>query len=203
MMASLRSPATSREPPSFFATPAAWRRWLERHHRATKELWVGFWKRHTGKPSITWPESVDEALCYGWIDGLRRSRDADSYVIRFTPRKPDSHWSLVNVRRVAVLKKERRMRPAGLEVFAARDEKKSGTYSFEQRRSVKLTGAYLKALKADAAAWRFFSAQAPWYRRTAAFYVMSAKKEETRQRRLATVIADSARGRRIGILNRS
>ena len=189
--------------PVFFPTPAEWRRWLARHHRSAKELWVGFWKRHTGKPSITWPESVDEALCYGWIDGLRRSVDGEAYMIRFTPRRPDSIWSLVNIRRVAVLKEKKRMRPAGLKAFAGRDEKKAGLYSFEQRRQVKLSGAYLKALKADDAAWRFYSACPPWYRRTAAFWVLDARKEETRQRRLATLIADSARGRTIGPLTRS
>jgi len=186
----------------FFATPAAWRRWLERHHATAKELWVGFWKRATGKPSITWPESVDEALCFGWIDGLRRSHDADSYVIRFSPRRPDSIWSQVNIRKVAVLKRQGRMRPPGLEAFTGRDLKKARLYSFEQRRTAKLSGTYLKAFKANAAAWHYFQTRPPWYRRTASFWVMDAKKEETRQKRLAALIADSARGRDIGPLAR-
>ena len=186
----------------FFATPAAWRGWLERHHATAKELWVGFWKRATGKPSITWPESVDEALCFGWIDGLRRSHDAGSYVIRFSPRRPDSIWSQVNIRKVAVLKRQGRMRPAGLEAFTGRDLKKARLYSFEQRRTAKLSGTYLKAFKANAAAWHYFQTRPPWYRRTASFWVMDAKKEETRQKRLAALIADSARGRDIGPLAR-
>ena len=184
-------------PPTFFATPAAWRRWLERHHASKTELWVGFWKRGTGKASITWPESVDEALCYGWIDGLRKSVDDEAYMIRFTPRRRDSIWSLVNIRRVGVLKKAKRMRPAGLKAFATRDLKKAGLYSFEQRRKVKLSGAYLAALKADEAAWRFYTGQAPGYQRLCAFWVLDAKKEETRQKRLSTLIAHAAKGRLI------
>ena len=187
--------------PRYFATPAALRAWFAKHHATAKELWVGFQKRATGTPSITWPESVDEALCVGWIDGVRKSLGAASYVIRFTPRKPTSRWSLVNVRRVKALEKEGRMRSAGRAAFAKADEKKTGTYSYE-REHVSFTRAQLATLRKNAAAWRFWSAQPPWYRRVTTHYVTSAKREETRARRLAILIRDSAAGRRIGILQR-
>src|SRR6266498_3824162 len=119
--------------PQFFATPGDFRRWLRANHRLETELWVGFHRKGSGRASITWPESVDEALCFGWIDGLRKSIDPESYMIRFTPRKATSNWSSVNLRRAEALIREKRMQPAGLEVFAARDPKKSGMYSFEQR----------------------------------------------------------------------
>lgn len=183
--------------PTFFPCPADFRDWLEEHHGSATELWVGFYKKGTGKPSITWPESVDEALCFGWIDGLRKRLDDESYVIRFTPRKPTSIWSEVNVRRVAELTREGRMRPAGRKAFAARSEAKTGVYSFEQKETARLTAAFEKAFRDNKKAWEFYQAQAPWYRKVAAFWVMSAKKEETRQRRLATLIADSAEGRKI------
>jgi uncharacterized protein YdeI (YjbR/CyaY-like superfamily) len=181
----------------FFATPALWRRWLSTNHARADELWVGYYKRGSGKPSITWPESVDEALCYGWIDGLRRSIDAESYAIRFTPRRRGSSWSSVNVRRVAALTKAGLMRPCGSRAFQARKADKTAVYSFEQRKAVKLPRADERRLRAEPAAWRFFKAQAPWYQRTAIWWVISAKREETRQRRLDTLIADSARGLRI------
>ena len=186
--------------PLFFPTPADWRRWLATHHASAAELWVGFYKRGSGKPSITWPESVDEALCFGWIDGVRKSLGAESYVIRFTPRRPGSIWSVVNVRRVGELTKARRMRPAGLRAFEKRTAKKTGVYSFEQRKVAKLPAAYVRQFKAQAAAWRFFSEQAPWYQRVTTFWVVNAKQEETRLRRLAILIADSAAGRRVGLL---
>ena len=186
--------------PLFFPTPDDWRRWLAKYHLSADELWVGFYKRGSGKPSITWPESVDEALCFGWIDGIRKSLDTDSYVIRFTPRRPGSIWSVVNVRRVGELTKARRMRPAGLRAFEKRTAKKTGVYSFEQRKAAALPPAYIKKFKEKPDAWRFFSTQAPWYQRVTAFWVTNAKQEETRQRRLATLIADSAAGRRVGLL---
>ncbi len=186
--------------PRFFATPADWRRWLSAHHADTGELWVGFYKRSTGKPSITWPESVDEALCFGWIDGVRVSVNDESYAIRFTPRRPGSTWSAVNVRRVAELTKLGRMRRAGLRAYEARLAHKTAIYSFEQRRTLKMPPRYEREIKANADAWRFFSAQAPWYQRTATYWIISAKKEETRRKRLAALIADSARGERIGPL---
>jgi uncharacterized protein YdeI (YjbR/CyaY-like superfamily) len=117
--------------PKFFRTPADFRRWLERHHGTQPELWVGFYKKGSGRPSITWPEAVDEALCFGWIDGIRKSVDAERYVNRFTPRRSRSNWSLVNIRRVGQLIAAGRMQPAGLRAFDARDERKSGVYSFE------------------------------------------------------------------------
>jgi uncharacterized protein YdeI (YjbR/CyaY-like superfamily) len=188
--------------PQFFPTPADWRRWLAKHHASAGELWVGFYKRGSAKPSITWPESVDEALCFGWIDGVRKSLGAESYVIRFTPRRPGSIWSVVNVRRVGELTKARRMRPAGLRAFEKRTAKKTAVYSFEQRKAAKLPASYVRQFKENPAAWRFFSGQAPWYQRVMAFWVTSAKQEETRLRRLARLIADSAAGRRVGILQK-
>jgi uncharacterized protein YdeI (YjbR/CyaY-like superfamily) len=187
--------------PIFFPSPAAFRAWLEAHHATQKELLVGFHKRATGKSSLTWQESVDEALCFGWIDGVRHSAGADAYTIRFTPRKPTSTWSAVNVGRVAALKKEGRMRPAGLAAFAARKAEKTATYSYE-REHAKLSPAEERALRGDRAAAAFYDAQPPWYRRTSVYWVASAKKEQTRARRLARLIADSAAGRAISPLRR-
>jgi uncharacterized protein YdeI (YjbR/CyaY-like superfamily) len=186
----------------FFKTPAAFRAWLDRHHQKQRELLVGFYKRGSGNASITWPESVDEALSFGWIDGVRRRIDEVSYSIRFTPRKPGSTWSAVNLKRVRALLKAGRMRPAGLNVFRERDRKKAGLYSFEQRRQIKLPPRFEKRLRARKRAWAHFSAQAPWYQRTAAFWVTSAKQEATKLKRLAILIACSAEGRRIGPLAR-
>ena len=166
------------------------------------ELWVGFHKRASGKPSITWPESVDEALCYGWIDGLRKSIDGQSYMIRFTPRRKGSAWSAVNVRRVKELIRARRMRAAGTKAYRARTTDNTGIYSFEQRKHLKLPAAYLREFKANPAAWRMFQSRPPWYQRTAIFWVVSAKQEETRRRRLGILIDDSAHGRPIGLLTR-
>ena len=185
--------------PLYFSSPDEFRRWLADHHSKSDELWVGFHKRATGKPSLTWPESVDEALCFGWIDGLRKRIDADRYTIRFTPRRTTSIWSAVNIRRVSELIKLGRMRPAGLEAFKKRTEKRSRVYSFEQRKKVKMPAAYLRQFKKNAGAWRFFSSQPPWYQRTTTWLVISPKQEETRRRRLATLIKDSAAGRRIGL----
>ena len=187
---------------TFFATPAQFRKWLERHHTSQKELLVGFYKRDSGKPSLTWPESVDEALCFGWIDGVRRSLGSDAYTIRFTPRKPTSIWSAINVDKVAELTKNGKMREAGLRAFAARTAAKTGVYSFERNEAAKLTASQEKTLRANRKAAAFFDAQPPWYRRTAVHWVISAKREETRERRLAQLIADSAAGRTIGPLTR-
>ena len=189
--------------PTFFETPAAFRRWLERHHASENELFVGYHKKATGRPSITWPESVDEALCFGWIDGVRRSIDADSYCIRFTPRRKDSTWSEVNTRRAHELIDAGRMHPAGLRAFERRDPEKTGAYSFEQRAEARLDPEAEGLFRADEAAWRFFEAQPPGYRRTAVFWFVIAKREATRQRRLQTLIEDSAAGRRIGPLRRN
>lgn len=181
---------------TFFPTPADFRKWLRRHHKTAKELWVGFYRKNTGRPSITWPESVDEALCVGWIDGIRKRIDAESYMIRFTPRRRGSIWSAVNIKRVAVLTNEKQMTPAGLAAFARRRENKSGIYSYEQR-SEQLPEPYASRLKKDRTAWKFFLAQPPSYRTTISWWVASAKQEETRQKRLEKLIAESARGRRL------
>jgi uncharacterized protein YdeI (YjbR/CyaY-like superfamily) len=182
--------------PSFFKTPAAFRAWLARNHRRAKELRVGFHKKASGKPSITWPEAVDQALCFGWIDGIRHRVDDDSYEIRFTPRNPGSTWSAINLKRVAALRRRGLMRPAGLAVFRERDPRRTARPSFEQRRRIKLAPRLERLLRANRKAWRHFRAQAPWYQRSASFWVMSAKQEATRLRRLATLIANSERGRR-------
>jgi uncharacterized protein YdeI (YjbR/CyaY-like superfamily) len=188
--------------PTFFATPAAFRAWLERHHETAKELLVGFYKTSSGKPSITWPQSVDEALCFGWIDGVRKSLGAEAYTIRFTPRKPRSIWSAINVDKVEQLKKLGKMRPAGLRAFSLRTEERTGVYSFERNRAAELTPEQERALRKNRKAAAFFDAQAPWYRRTAIHWVISAKREETRERRLKQLIADSAAKRTIGPLTR-
>jgi uncharacterized protein YdeI (YjbR/CyaY-like superfamily) len=185
----------------FFATAAEFRAWLEAHHRTAAELWVGFYKRGSGLASITWPQSVDEALCYGWIDGVRQSVDEQSYRIRFTPRRKGSTWSLVNQRRVEELRAAGRMQPAGLAAFEQRDREKQERYSYE-REQVELSPAYLARLRQNAAAWKYFQGESPYYRRLVANWVMSAKREETRERRLHTLIQDSAQGLRIGPLRR-
>jgi uncharacterized protein YdeI (YjbR/CyaY-like superfamily) len=178
----------------FFKTPSDFRKWLEAHHATTPELWVGFYKRNSGKPSLTWPESVDEALCFGWIDGIRKSVDEESYTIRFSPRRPTGTWSAVNIRRAEELEREGRMRSAGRQAFEARKENRSGIYSYEQR-SPELPEPYQTRLRSNQAAWDFYSAQSPSYRKTVNWWVLSAKKEQTRLSRLQTLIEDSARGR--------
>ncbi len=178
----------------FFATPADLRAWLEKNHALHTEVSVGFYKRDSGKPSITWPESVDAALCYGWIDGVRNSIDAVSYRIRFTPRKPTSTWSTINVKRVAELTKLGLMHPAGIEAFEARRGDKTGIYAYEQRKTAKLPRPYEKIFRANKKAWAFFQKQPPWYQRTATYRVISAKQEATRQKRLAQLIKDSEAG---------
>jgi uncharacterized protein YdeI (YjbR/CyaY-like superfamily) len=188
--------------PTFFATPADFRKWLAKHHATTKELLVGFHKRDTGKPSITWPESVDEALCFGWIDGVRRSLGPQSYSIRFTPRRPRSIWSVVNIGRVKALIAEGRMQPAGLKAFQARRDDRSAIYSYEQRKHAALAGPYLDALRAHAKAWAYFQSRPPWYQRAVSHWVVSAKQEPTRQRRLASLIATCAAEQTIGPLTR-
>lgn len=187
--------------PKFFLTPAAWRDWLQQHHDQQKELLVGFYKKDSGKQSITWPESVDIALCFGWIDGVRRKVDDVSYSIRFTPRKPRSIWSAVNMKRVEELTKQGLMHPAGIKAFEARQEERSGIYAFEQE-SVKFETTQERQFRANGVAWKFFHSQPPWYQRTATWWVVSAKREETKQKRLATLIQDSAEGRTIRQLTR-
>jgi uncharacterized protein YdeI (YjbR/CyaY-like superfamily) len=184
--------------PTFFETAADFRAWLEAHHEEADELWVGLYKRASGRASMTWPEAVDQALCFGWIDGVRKSIDELSYANRFTPRRPRSHWSAVNVRRVDELKRLGLMHPAGVKAFEARSDERTATYSYEQRHSAKLEPAQEHELRANKRAWEFFQAQAPWYRRVAVYWVVSAKREETRRRRLAALIAASEQRRPIG-----
>jgi uncharacterized protein YdeI (YjbR/CyaY-like superfamily) len=188
--------------PRFFATPADFRAWLEAHHAAEAELLVGFYKKGSGKASITWPESVDEALCFGWIDGVRRSLGEAAYTIRFTPRRPTSTWSAVNVARVAALSKAGRMRPAGRRAFAARRPERTGIYAFERTEAARLSEDQEKRLRGNRKAASFFDAQPPWYRRTATHWVVSAKRPETRSKRLAHLVAASASGRWIDSLAR-
>ncbi len=185
--------------PRFFASPAEFRAWLQEHHAVSQELWVGFHKRDSGRPSITWPESVDAALCFGWIDGVRKSLGDNSYVIRFTPRKPRSRWSAVNVDRARELAATGLMHPAGMKAFEQRVE---SAYSYEQRRSPEFGTEDEKLFRANRKAWKFFQAQPPWYRRTATFWVVSAKKPETRTRRLLALIGDSEQRRTIPPLTR-
>ena len=186
----------------FFASPEEFRRWLADNHAEATELWVGFYKRDSGRPSITWPESVDEALCYGWIDGIRKSVSVEAYTIRFTPRKRGSIWSKVNIDKAQELVRTGRMQPPGMRALEARDETKSGVYSFERSQEAKLTPREQKQLRANRKAWTFFEAQPPGYRRVCLHWVVSAKRPETRERRLNTLIADSAAGRRIAPLRR-
>lgn len=189
------------EKPTFFATPKKLKAWFDAHAERESELWVGFYKVGSGKPSITWPESVDEALCVGWIDGVRKSIDETSYKIRFTPRKTSSRWSNVNVNRVGVLTAEGRMRPAGLRAFAARTAE--GTYAYEQRDDAKLTPEEDKAFRKNKGAFAYFEARPAWYKKSALYWVVSAKRPETRAKRLATLILDSSAGRTIAQLTRT
>jgi uncharacterized protein YdeI (YjbR/CyaY-like superfamily) len=186
---------------TFFATPAKWRAWLERHHESALELWVGFHKRGSGKPSITWPESVDGALCFGWIDGVRKRVDATSYTIRFTPRRARSIWSAVNTKRFAELEQLGLVHAAGHAAFAKRHHDRAGIYSYEQKQHT-LGAAFERRFKANRKAWEFYRSMAPWYRRTTAHWVTSAKQEATRERRLASLIDDCAHGRTIALLQR-
>ncbi|MEZ5313721.1 MAG: YdeI/OmpD-associated family protein [Thermoanaerobaculia bacterium] len=187
--------------PRFFAAPADFRRWLEEHHATATELVVGFHKRGSGKPSLTWPESVDEALCFGWIDGVRRSHDDQSYTIRFTPRRSTSTWSAVNIAKFEALEAADRMTPAGREAFARRREDRSVIYSYEQRPQ-ELPAVYRRELESERRAAEDFDRRPPWYRRAATWWVVSAKAEPTRLRRLQVVIDSHARGETIPNLTR-
>ena len=186
--------------PQFFATPEEFRAWLEEHHADEPELLVGFYKKSSGKPSMTWSESVDEALCFGWIDGVRRSLDDESYTIRFTPRRPRSTWSAVNIQRAKELARLGRMTPAGVKAFEARRDDASAIYSYEQRHAATLDPEHEREFRANTQAWEFFQRQPPSYRKAAIWWVVGAKKEETRRKRLATLIGDSAEGRRVAPL---
>jgi len=175
----------------FFASPAAFGRWLETHHAKKTELWVGYHKKETGRPSLTWSESVDEALCWGWIDGIRKSVDASRYTMRFTPRRAGSIWSAINIRKVKALTVSGRMRPPGLAAFRARRGDRSGVYSFEQGKIAKLPPKYERVFRGNRPAWEFFRTRSDTYRRVTSWWVISAKQEETRRRRLGILIERS------------
>jgi uncharacterized protein YdeI (YjbR/CyaY-like superfamily) len=189
--------AKKSDTPVFFATPERFRQWLMKNHDRTDELWVGYYRKDSGRPSITWPESVDEALCFGWIDGIRKKVDHESYKVRFTPRRAKSKWSAVNIARVAVLSSEARMQSAGIAAFARRQKTDSRNYSLENRASAKLTVGDEREFRRDRAAWNFFQAQPPGYRRLAAWWIISAKRPETRRNRLQRLITASHSHRRI------
>ena len=182
--------------PTYFATQLDFREWLEKNHDKQTELVVGFYKVDSGKPSITWPESVDQALCFGWIDGIRKSIDSKSYCIRFTPRKPKSIWSAINIRKVEQMNKLGLMHPEGLAAFERRNEQKSIIYSYENRPQT-LRGEDEILLKSNPKACEFFQSQPPSYQKTAIYWVVSAKQEMTRQKRLSELIADSEKGLKI------
>ena len=182
--------------PTYFATQQDFRNWLEKNHARETELLVGFYKVTSSKPSITWPQSVDQALCFGWIDGIRKSVDAESYCIRFTPRKPGSTWSAINIRKVEEMNKLGLMLPAGLAAFEKRNEQKSAIYSYENKPE-KLTTEYELVFKTHPKAWEFFQSQPPSYQKTAIYWVISAKLEPTRQKRLNILISDSENGLKI------
>jgi uncharacterized protein YdeI (YjbR/CyaY-like superfamily) len=183
--------------PTFFPTPRDFRAWLQKHHRTETELLVGFYRKSSGKPSITWQDSVDQALCFGWIDGVRRTLGPDSYTIRFTPRRPASIWSAINIGRARELTTLGQMKPAGLAAFARRSDDRSAIYAYEQRKEAAFDPAQRKRLAANAKAFAFFEAQPPGYRKLMMFWVTSAKKPETRAKRLARLIRESAAARRV------
>ncbi len=182
--------------PMYFPSPEDFRNWLQQHHATATDLLVGFYKKGSGRPSMTWPESVDEALCVGWIDGVRRRIDDEGYSIRFTPRKAASIWSAVNIRRVGELTATGRMQPAGLEAFAQRSAKKSRTYAYEQGDNVTLDLEAERRFRASPSAWKFFQDQPPWYRKKMIWHVISAKRPGTQDKRLAKLIELSAAGQR-------
>jgi len=181
----------------FFATPAAFRAWLEKHAATASELLVGFHKVGSGQASMSWPESVNEALCFGWIDGRRKRIDDTAYSIRFTPRKAGSTWSTVNIAKMAQLRASGSMLPAGARAFALRTEAKSGIYSHEQAQAAELADEELHAFRRDAAAWAYFEALPPGYRKTVLHWIATAKKPETRAARLARLVAACAAGKRL------
>lgn len=181
---------------TFFPDAGAFHAWLSEHHADTQVLSVGFYKKESGRPSITYPESVDEALCFGWIDGIRQKIDEESYRVRFTPRRPGSLWSPFNIKRVEELSAQGRMQPAGLAAFACRKEKIFGEFTYENR-SPDLVEPYVSVLKENEAAWAYYQAQPPSYRKVVNWWVVCAKKEETRLKRLAELIECCAAGRMI------
>lgn len=184
---------------TFFATPAELRKWLEKNHQKETELWVGLYKKGSGKPSVTWPEVVDQCLCFGWIDGIRQSMNDESYRNRITPRKAKSNWSAININRIEELIAEGLVKQAGLDAYAKREEKRSRIYAFEQG-DIDLDDAQKKLFKINKKAWQFFNATPATYRKTAIWWVISAKQEATRKKRLTTLIEDSANGLRVAHL---
>ncbi len=186
----------------FFATADDLQKWFEVNHKAETELLVGYYKKHTKKPSITWSESVDEALCVGWIDGIRRKIDAESYSIRFTPRKAKSHWSAVNIKKVAQLKKEGRMKAEGLAAFARLDPKNSELAAYETKKNYTLPDSYLEKLQANTKAWQYFDALAPGYKKQTVNWIMAAKREVTRDKRFQILIDSSEQGLKVPLLRR-
>jgi uncharacterized protein YdeI (YjbR/CyaY-like superfamily) len=193
--------APNREEATYFGSPVEFRRWLERHHDSEAELWVGFHKRASGRVSLTWPESVDEALCFGWIDGLRQRIDDERYRIRFTPRRATSIWSAVNIRRMGELIAAKRVAPAGLAAFERRSGDRSAIYAYEQRKSARFSPEDEKRFRANRKAWAFFETQPPWYRRLVTYRVTSAKREETRKKRLDELIEKCSRGERYDMMS--
>jgi uncharacterized protein YdeI (YjbR/CyaY-like superfamily) len=183
--------------PRFFPSPDKFRAWLAANHAKSPELLVGFYKKDSGKASIDWPQSVDEALCYGWIDGVRRSLGEVAYTIRFTPRRKGSIWSSINIRRVNALKREGRMRPAGLAAFARRSSDRSKVYAYEQRATAMLTAAEQREFKSNNVAWEYFSALAPSYRHKALYWITSSRKPETRRSRLERLISMAAKKQKL------
>ena len=182
---------------TFFPSPSDFRKWLKQNHASETELWVGFYRKDSGRPSITWPQSVDEALCFGWIDGLRKRVDAQSYKIRFTPRKAKSNWSAINIGRVQELTRSDRMRSAGMKAFAQRIPERSGIYAYENRKTATLDKYAEKQIRSSPAAWKFFQAQPASYRQVVTWWVTTAKKKETRARRITKLIEQSALGKRL------
>ena len=185
--------------PIFFATQSDLRKWFEKNHDKEKELWLGFYKTSSGKQSVTWSESVDQSLCFGWIDGVRKSLGKGSYVIRFTQRKPHSIWSAINIKKIKELTKLGLMHQAGIDVFNKRDEKKSRVYSFEQK-NIQLDKDFEKKFRQNKQAWKFFQSQPPSYQKPSIWWVISAKQESTRQKRLDILIKDSENEQRIAHL---
>lgn len=183
--------------PVFFETGAAFRKWLDKNHHKAEELLVGFYKTGSGKKSMTWSESVDEAICYGWIDGVRKSIDEESYMIRFTPRKPKSIWSAINIKKVEDLTREGRMMPAGLAAFNKREVERSAVYTYELKESAQLSEEFEQRFRANEKAWAFYQKMPPGYRKQTAHWVMTGKQAATREKRLAELIRDCAAGTKI------
>lgn len=187
----------------FFEAPLKFRTWLEKNHQIEKEVWVGFYKKASKKPSMTWSESVDQALCFGWIDGIRKSIDEVSYKIRFTPRKAHSTWSQVNIQKIEELKKLALLMPAGLAAFEKRKESNARSYSYEQKDDIELIPEYIAQIKTQEKAWHFFENQlSPYYKKTSIYWIMSAKRKSTQLKRLKILIESSNQGLKIPLLRK-